>query len=162
MALINKLTNIGNAIREKTGDTKKYTLEEMASTIVNLPTGGGFDISALNYVEIKAPSIYSNYSTLPDLTPYVNNIDKIVAMFWCGVNNGEVYVYFRGIKDYRVFVLRNIYGIKSEKPLFITPTNNPYNYYFIDGNLSGLKVKTSSNSTISLVFSNGLVMLYED
>lgn len=162
MALINKLTNIGNAIREKTGDTKKYTLEEMASTIVNLPSGGGFDISALNYVEIKAPSKYSNYNTLPDLTPYVNNIDKIVAMVWCGANNGEVYAYFRGLKDYRLVYFKNVYGIKSETPLFITPTGDNYNYLFIDGNLSGLKVKTSSNSTFSLVFSNGLVMLYED
>lgn len=40
MALIDKLTNIGNAIREKTGDTKKYTLEEMVTAIQNIEAGG--------------------------------------------------------------------------------------------------------------------------
>ena len=156
------LTDIAKAIRGKNNTVTGIKPADMASAIVNLPTGGGFDISALNYVDIKAPNEYNDYATLPDLTPYVDNIDKIAAMVWCGNKDGTVYVYFRGIKDYRIFLLKDIYYIRSsDTPMFETPTSNPYYYYSIDGDLSGLKVKYSS-STMSTAFANGLIMLYED
>ena len=41
MALTNKLTNIANAIREKTGNTDKMTLDEMATEISNISVGSG-------------------------------------------------------------------------------------------------------------------------
>ena len=41
MALINKLENIGNAIREKTGKTDLLTLEQMVTEIEAIETGGG-------------------------------------------------------------------------------------------------------------------------
>lgn len=155
-------TGIANSIREKNGTTDTYKPTEMAAAIVNLPTGGGFDISSLNHVDITAPSKYTNYSKLPDLTPYVDNIDKIVAMVWCGDNSGSVYVYFRGIKNNRIFLLKDIYGISSSNsPIFQTPTSS--NYYSINGDLSGLQVKTyPTSSTMSSAFANGLIMLYED
>lgn len=40
-ALDGALTDIADAIREKTGSTEKLTLEGMATAIVNLPVGGG-------------------------------------------------------------------------------------------------------------------------
>lgn len=50
MALTNKLTNIANAIREKTGFTGSMSLDEMAVKIRSLTvkdsgddSGGGFD-----------------------------------------------------------------------------------------------------------------------
>jgi hypothetical protein len=41
MALTNKLIAIADAIREKTGETGKYTLDEMPSAISGITTGGG-------------------------------------------------------------------------------------------------------------------------
>ena len=41
MALIKKLENIGNAIREKTGKTDLLTLEQMVTEIAAIETGGG-------------------------------------------------------------------------------------------------------------------------
>ena len=41
MALTNKLENIGNAIRNKTGKTDKLTLDEMVTEISAIETGGG-------------------------------------------------------------------------------------------------------------------------
>ena len=41
MALISKLENIGNAIREKTGKTELLTLEQMPAEIAAIETGGG-------------------------------------------------------------------------------------------------------------------------
>lgn len=43
MALINKLSAIGNAIREKGGTTELLTLDAMPDAIANLPSGGGDD-----------------------------------------------------------------------------------------------------------------------
>ena len=40
MALINKLTAIGNAIRGKTGTSAKMTLDEMATAISQISSGG--------------------------------------------------------------------------------------------------------------------------
>ena len=41
MALIDKLTNIGDAIREKTGGQSSLTLDQMAAAIAGIETGGG-------------------------------------------------------------------------------------------------------------------------
>ena len=41
MALVDKLTAIGNAIRGKTGSTEKLTLDEMATAIEGIESGGG-------------------------------------------------------------------------------------------------------------------------
>ena len=56
MALIEKLENIGNAIRNKTGKTDLLTLDEMVTEIGNIETGGGsgegsgdLDWSAIGY-----------------------------------------------------------------------------------------------------------------
>lgn len=41
MALIDKLTNIADAIRGKTGKTEELTLDQMATAIAGIETGGG-------------------------------------------------------------------------------------------------------------------------
>lgn len=43
MALTDKLTAIGNAIRGKTGRTEKLTLDEMVTAIEGIKSGGGGD-----------------------------------------------------------------------------------------------------------------------
>lgn len=48
MALIEKLTNIADAIREKTGGTEKLSLDGMAEAIAGISAGGGDEQSALD------------------------------------------------------------------------------------------------------------------
>lgn len=43
MALIDKLTALGDAIRNKTGKTEKLTLDQMAAEIADIQTGGNDD-----------------------------------------------------------------------------------------------------------------------
>ena len=66
MALINKLTAIGNAIRAKNGETALYTLDEMATAIGNLPSVSVKPvIMPLNVTEngeYVAPSTIDGYS----------------------------------------------------------------------------------------------------
>ena len=66
MALTNKLTAIGNAIRAKNGETALYTLDEMATAISNLPSVSIEPVIApLNVTEngeYVAPSTIDGYS----------------------------------------------------------------------------------------------------
>ena len=66
MALTNKLTAIGNAIRAKNGETVLYTLDEMATAINNLPSVSVKPVIApLNVTEngeYVAPSTIDGYS----------------------------------------------------------------------------------------------------
>ena len=66
MALTNKLTAIGDAIREKTGTTELLKLDEMPSVIASIGTGGG-------KYKPRAISFY-NYSGT-DLTYELENLD---------------------------------------------------------------------------------------
>ena len=47
MALTDKLSAIGNAIRAKTGKTDKLTLDEMPTEIESIETGGGEGITEI-------------------------------------------------------------------------------------------------------------------
>ena len=156
-------TNIANSIRAKDGTSNPIAAINFADRINAIPTGGSFDMASLNYVEIAAPSAYRDYPTLPDLTPYVDDFSKIVAMYWCGDKAGLVYVYIRGLNGNKVTVLRDIHDIRSSvSPMFVSP-NEPERFYFLNGNLSGLEVCfMDTSTTFSTAFANALVMLYEN
>lgn len=64
MALIEKLTNIADAIREKTGGTEKLSLDGMAEAIAGISTGGGDEQSVLDsFIEEGLTEISSNTIT---------------------------------------------------------------------------------------------------
>lgn len=61
MALINKLTAIGDAIRSKTGETAEMTLEEMATAITNLSTGSTGTLQTATITSIGNRIYVDNY-----------------------------------------------------------------------------------------------------
>ena len=63
MALIKKLENIGNAIREKTGKTDLLTLEQMVTEIAAIETGGGSTDVEDNLVTRKVSNYTNNRIT---------------------------------------------------------------------------------------------------
>ena len=73
MALTNKLTEIANAIRAKTGSTEKLTLDGMASAISNISTSGSgeFFIQSFNQPTGK----------VLDFSGYTNDIKNVIAIF---------------------------------------------------------------------------------
>ena len=160
--LIGLFTNIADSIRAKDGTSNPIAAINFADRINAIPTGGSFDMASLNYVEITAPSTHGEYSTLPDLTPYVDDFSKIVAMYWCGDKYGTVYVYIRGLNGNKITLLNNVCGIRSsQEPQFVTP--NAPNFYFLNGNLSGLNICFRDAFTpLGTIFTNALVMLYEN
>lgn len=60
MALINKLTAIADAIREKTGTTDEMTLDAMASAIAGITTGSGGSGNNISCLDIKMPDTTKN------------------------------------------------------------------------------------------------------
>ena len=87
MALTDKLTNIANAIRQKSGTTEKLTLDAMPTAISALSTGGGADIPDELFV-ISGNCSYWNYNGKWDnfITTFsnrwnTNNITSAPRMF---------------------------------------------------------------------------------
>lgn len=88
MTLINKLTNIANSIREKTGDNSPLTLDEMANKIQNINTNNtnninildkwyayNFGLHANDYTVYDCVYLHKDYVTSPPqysttVTPY--------------------------------------------------------------------------------------------
>lgn len=68
MGIIDKLTNIADAIREKTGGTEKLSLDGMAEAIAGISAGGGDEQSALDsLIERSITEITSNVT---EVGPY--------------------------------------------------------------------------------------------
>lgn len=61
MALIDKLNAIGDAIREKTGKTNKFTLDEMPNEIASIETGGGGTTPANPIIEPLEVTVNGTY-----------------------------------------------------------------------------------------------------
>lgn len=81
MALTNKLTAIGDAIRAKTGKTDLLTLDQMPTEIAAIETGTGETTTEkynLNRYFITPDETLSYI----DLTEYLSSKEDLVAMFW--------------------------------------------------------------------------------
>ena len=94
MALIDKLENIGDAIRNKTGKTDLLTLDEMVTEINNIETGGGSggDVSEYFNTEINTsgsssyPLWTKTIKKMPDLT-IGNNVTSMGYTFYKYLGN---------------------------------------------------------------------------
>lgn len=63
MALIDKLTAIGDAIRSKTGGSELLTLDEMPQEIQSIQTGGGGEVSEELDTLTISPTTITSYGT---------------------------------------------------------------------------------------------------
>ena len=78
MALTDKLTAIGNAIRTKTGGTGLLTLDQMATEIANIQGGGGGG-GSWSTATITAPT--TTYNKTFDISNYVSDDNKNWMLF---------------------------------------------------------------------------------
>ena len=82
MALIDKLTNIADAIRGKTGGADPLSLDAMAEAIAGIETGGGFS-------NIEVVTIASSFT----------RADEAKGILSAMVANGETTYFVRKTKD---------------------------------------------------------------
>lgn len=78
MALTDKLTNIANAIREKTGLTNSMTLDEMATNIMNISSGESSDISGKILNKTIKEYTNNDINTIGDYAFY--NCDRLTSI----------------------------------------------------------------------------------
>lgn len=75
MALINKLNNIGDAIRAKTGGTEKLTLEQMVTEIAAIETGGSAP-AVVEALEVTENGTYTPREGVDGFNPVVVNVSS--------------------------------------------------------------------------------------
>lgn len=85
MALTDKLTAIGDAIRGKTGGTEPLTLDQMATEIANIQGGGGG--GTWSTATITTASTSYAYDKKFDISNYVSNDNKNWFLFVSSTEN---------------------------------------------------------------------------
>lgn len=93
MALTDKLTAIGDAIRSKTGGSELLTLDEMPQEIQSIQTGGGGDTALADSIIDGTITSYSsdNVLAVPN-RPFYNNANLVsVALPNCKTIGGYVF-----------------------------------------------------------------------
>lgn len=90
MALTNKLTAIGNAIRAKNGETALYTLDEMPQKIAAIEGGGsGSSILPNEYKEVEFLQVDGSQYIITDYYPTRNT--NIISRSYNSSNNAYIY-----------------------------------------------------------------------
>ena len=134
MALIDKLTAIGNAIREKTGTTDLIPLADMPQAILNIESGGG--ASEGNYKEAFNALHHASFMNAVNL----ERIDFYIANPFISHNG-----FFRGTKSLKYVKGINMSSSKNmglmfsgsgietiEEPLDISLVTNTLNAFACD------------------------------
>ena len=118
MALTNKLTAIGNAIRAKNGETALYTLDEMPQKIAAIETGSGGSGSGVigqlvpeDYQQVLYLQCDGSQYLISDYYP--NGYTQIIAQFY---NNNSAQS-----------PLRYMYGVRNEGDT--ASFSSPINWY---------------------------------
>lgn len=120
MALTNKLSAIGNAIRSKTGGTELLTLDQMPTAIASIETGGSWN----TYTgKIVLQDTFTNNLTIPVDTSQATFIIACIEAVKTGtITDGEI-VYDEGYITPPVSNYGTIMGYWIiSRNLLITPT----------------------------------------
>ena len=103
MALTDKLSAVGNAIRVKTGKTALLTLDEMPAEIASIQTGGGGGsatdgnayIVITRTMEVSNSSQGSYQAWSIDLSDYISDLSQIVSISTSGsTSSNGIYGYW--------------------------------------------------------------------
>ena len=150
MALTSKLTNIADAIREKTGESGTLTLDAMAAAIAGIEAGGG-DVSVLGYNVLNG-----SFTLSEDMTS--GNYD--VYNEYLSTERGEYAVF--------IFMDSSFFPYSGSVKSFIWGASAPHKQYqnyaaeqhsvigYSMGNGSNPVVKTSGMGNFG-AYSNGML-----
>lgn len=90
MALTDKLTAIADATRAKTGTTNQMTLDEIATAINGISSGGNIEVKSF----VPAAAVDVTTVTI-DLTNYINNIqDEFVMIYTYRYTSDNKKIYY--------------------------------------------------------------------
>ena len=148
MALTSKLTNIADAIREKTGSTDALTLDAMAEAIAGIESGGGASFpNGTNWTQTNFTNTGLNG---------LNFVTYADGLWVASYNNGYIYTSDDGIvwqnKGDRFSV--NVLCAYYSGGLFVAGTNGGL-YYSTDG-ITWTQSNVTSGTALKVVKANGL------
>lgn len=141
MALIEKLTNIADAIRGKTGKTEEMTLDQMAAEISNIQIGGGSGGTSGIYMAKVTPA--EDVGEI-EISHNLNTTDILLAAIWAE-SFGDITPTFDG-------AVAIIYA-KSSLPFRLTSSINHENfaaYAKWSTSVTNVNVVGQPNSTVYL------------
>ena len=136
MALTDKLTAIGNAIREKTGGTELLTLDQMATQIASITTGGGSvevepivlsgdcSYACSGSLSSKFIELFGDKITTNKITSIIHMFDRYKATdipFELNINNGTYHScssLFEGANNLEVLPIMNNFYPSSIDHMF--------------------------------------------
>ena len=167
MALTNKLTAIGNAIRAKNGETALYTLDEMPQKIAAIEGGGGSGSGVIgqlvpeDYQQVLYLQCDGSQYLISDYYPnghtqiisqfYNNNSAQSPLRYMYGVRNeGDTASFSSSVIWYSLNNWR--YGTQA---LEVNTQNNNYDYYCIQGYT---KSDTASSRLLIVDISSGTIL----
>ena len=95
MALINKLTAIADAIRAKTGGTSQLSLDEMATAIAGIETGGGatepyVEETYINNADLRTAKLVGYTFVRDNMFKYCKNLGSVYlpnSVTWIGASS---------------------------------------------------------------------------
>lgn len=138
MALINKLQAIGDAIREKTGETAELTLDEMAAAISNLPTGSG---------TLQTAVISTDGNTLW-VNNYVDPGDSFILFYTAKSSSSGNYIRSMWMSDWS----KNVYNLApnnvSGDSVYLNAGIKQLSTSLIDASNTMTTLTNKTNSTI--------------
>ena len=144
MALTDKLTNIADAIREKTGSTRTMNLEEMAAAVTNIkiPTA----LSDLNEDETHRTVTDAEKKTWNDKSNFSGNYDDLKNKQLAGTTDE--------LTPTQVYA-----AVSTGKPVKVQYTDRTYGALFF----TAFNVAESLNAIVSqtIVYVNGVYILAE-
>lgn len=151
MALTDKLTAIGDAIRGKTGGTEPLTLDQMATEIANISSGGGgsIDFANLKSMSYTASPNYDfipldRYNKLPEdfsfpAFMYVSGIEQSASnnMNYSRNYSGVAMLYTNENNEIQVKPLINRNAREDEQPFSMATE-----YQYINGSITAKGTST--------------------
>lgn len=154
MALIEKLSAIGDAIRAKTGGSELLTLDQMPTEIAAIQTGGGSAFSADTHDVIminQSAKDSTGYYCWQDWESYIANLDDIeVLLVYYG--SSASYMFVKGVMAERDAEnkLPTIYGLIESSYARTTLSDRTGTSYmqFVEGTGLCISYNGSSLSTV--------------
>lgn len=125
MALTDKLTAIGDAIRTKTGSAGLLTLDQMATEIANISGGSGGDID-FNIQSIQVANSASTSFTQLTLTPDDNKNNIWIIPLRPSTGTSNAYVRWTGYPGLVIKLLKKAPVLQ----LFNGSTGNTYSPWY--------------------------------
>lgn len=150
MALTDKLTNIANAIRTKTGKSAKLTLDQMVTEIASISGGGGGLPTGISKFDFGTFTVNSAFTTTRQTYNHNLGVTPDLMIVWTPSNIATTYSMLAAIRGtqfgWRSSSYNNHMAYHGNSTTSVTWTNSSSTTYGIS-NMTTTTFQLASSST---------------